>query len=358
MTNLAIITYGRMMMRKWILLAIVMLGFTPTTMVTAQEPAKDRKAFIPNRKSVELKGTAIGILLADGQTILSTEGRSGPQDQLVFSADGNSYRWVYVPTQDNPQITNLQVPLANGEKAVYVALNMANPRSVIPWGVKQPYSLVEVEINGGRGTPAIDSFVGTTFKVLDGTKDYPLQTTDVVKQLKQRFTNDVAKMQDAINQEMKKVSEKILNGKPATGPRQKADLMYLTWLNESKTMRVAFKTTITDGLYTFVGGGIPMRDPPPLPPRGKFKKALNVAPALVRVAPPKNQAFRTGTEFGVEFGKAYIVNAKGEVVGTEDLAIEGFTRVLPVPPNIGPGGIRPRPMPIPVAPLPPAKDSE
>src|SRR5215211_5441339 len=70
----------RTMMRHWILLAIVMIGFAPASLITAQETVKDRKAFIPNRKSVELKGTAIGILLTDGQPILSTEGRSGPQD--------------------------------------------------------------------------------------------------------------------------------------------------------------------------------------------------------------------------------------------------------------------------------------
>lgn len=317
--------------------------------VSAQEKVRDRKAFMPNRKSVELKGAAIGILLTDGQPILSTEGRSGPADQLVFSADGNSYRWVYVPTLDEqPQITNLQVPLANGGKAIYPSLNMANPRSVLTWAVKQPYALVEIEVNGQLGSPAIDSFVATNFKVLDGTKDYPLQITQVVKQLKERYANDTAKMQDAIEQAMKKVSDNILNGKPPTGPRQKADLMYLTWLNESKTMRVAFKTTISDGLYTFVeGGAIPMRDPPalPLPPKGKLQGGLPVKPDDARIQ-PRNQSFKIGTTFGIELGKAYIVNAKGEVIRTEELAIESFTQVLQPPPNIGPGGIRPRPLPI------------
>src|SRR5262245_53264361 len=80
----------------------------------AGEPIKDRANFIPARKHQPLKGTAIGVLVYDGQPVLSTEGRSGPADQLCFGADGCSYRWVYVPTLDQAQIKNLRVPV--GEK--------------------------------------------------------------------------------------------------------------------------------------------------------------------------------------------------------------------------------------------------
>src|SRR5438876_989714 len=100
---------------RWsLVLTVALVG---ATIAEAQEKIKDRASFIPNRKQVALPGKAIGILLTDGQPVLSTEGRSGPADQLVFSAGGNSYRWVYVPVQDNPIITNLQVPIGDkGEK--------------------------------------------------------------------------------------------------------------------------------------------------------------------------------------------------------------------------------------------------
>src|SRR5438132_5494781 len=136
------------MKRCWLIVPTLAVVLFSATFAQAQETIiKDRKNFIPNRKQAALSGKEIGILLTDGQPVLSTEGRSGPADQLVFSSNLNSYRWVYVPTQDNPQITNLQVPFGDkGEKAVYPALNLANPKSVVAWGVTQPYSLVEVNV--------------------------------------------------------------------------------------------------------------------------------------------------------------------------------------------------------------------
>jgi hypothetical protein len=348
-------------MKKWSfgstlgLAVIVSIG---AAVAQAQETIKDRKSYIPSRKHVALKGKEIGILLTDGQPVLSTEGRSGPADQLVFSNSGNSYRWVYVPTQDNPQIMNLQVPVGDkGEKVVYAALNMANPRSVLPWAVTVPYALVEVEINGGRGTPVNDSFVGTSIRVLDGSKEFPLKVVAVVKQVKERYADYVAKQQKTIDQAMKDAAAKSLNGKAPTGPREKKELMYLTWLPDTNTLRAHFKTTISDGAYTIVNNGpIFPRDPPPLklPPKGGAKIPPADDPAAARVVRPKGFTVKTGTTFGIEFGQAFIVNKKGEVVGTEELPIESFTQQLNAP-ILPPGG--PRPLPLPPPPPLPVKDS-
>lgn len=323
------------MIRKWLTIPTLALSLilSAASIGRAQETVMDRKAYFPSRKQVALKGTEIGILLADGQPILSTEGRSGPADQLVFSSGGNSYRWVYVPTQENPLITNLQVPVgAKGEKAIYAALNMANPKSVLPWAVTQPYSLVEVEINGGRGSPIGDSFVGTSFKVLDGTKDYPLKLADAIKVVQGKYADYVAKQQKAVDQAMKDAAQKSLNGKEPTGPREKKELMYVTWLAESNTVRVHFKTTISDGAYTIVKGNGPF----PLPPKGGPKR------------PPRDFSLKTGTTFGIEFGQAFIVNKKGEVVGVEALPIESFTQQVNTR-VFGPG---------PLLPLPPVDDKK
>jgi hypothetical protein len=139
----------------------------------ADEPIKDRAGFIPHRKHEPLKGTAVGILLYDAQPVLHSEGRSGPADQLCFSTGGNSYRWVYVPATEKPRITNLRVPVGDKENAQFVvfpALDMASPRNVAPWGITSHYTLVEVEVNNGLGSPKNDSFVATKMKSL-GVKD-------------------------------------------------------------------------------------------------------------------------------------------------------------------------------------------
>lgn len=337
---------------RWLLaLTAVLIG---AALVQAQDTIKDRKGFFPNRKQVALKAKEIGILLTDGQPVLSTEGRSGPADQLVFSSNGNSYRWVYVPTTDTPPlISNLQIPVGDkGEKAVYPALNMANPKSVLPWAITQPYTLVEVDVNTGRGSPAGDSFVGTSFRALDGSNDYPLKVAEVIKKLKTAYNDYYLKNDREFSKALTEHGQKVLNGKAPTGPRERKDLMYVTWLTDSQTMRVHFKTTLTDGAYTITNPGGPIRpiDPPPLklPPKKVSAESL-----VLRVAPPrKDFPIKTGTTFGIEFGLAYVVDKKGEVIRTETLAIETITQQINAP-FIGPGG-GPRPAPLPV---PPAKDS-
>jgi hypothetical protein len=331
--------------------ALVLVGTS-----VAQETVKDRKSFIPNRKQAAVPGKVVGILLTGGQTFLDTEGRSGPANQLVFSSGNNSYRWIYVPTQDNAQITNLRVPVGDkGEHTVYAALNLANPQAVLPWAVTQPYALVELEVNGGRGSPAGDSFVATNMRVIEGTKDFPLKTADVLKQVKDTYAEYLTKQKDAIEKAMKDAGEKALKGKAVTGPRERKELMYMTWLPESSTMRIAFKTTISDGAYTVIKGPGPGPLPPrpvPLPPK---KAALNIDAATrvvaLRPAPIKGMEFKSGTTFGIEFGRAYLVNKKGEVTATEDLAIDSFTQQVNSP-VFRPG---PLPRPVPLPPAPPNK---
>src|SRR5262245_25372432 len=109
------------MRTKLLLVCLGSLSLSLSAFADGPADQLDRKDFFPNRKQAAVKGTIVGILLTDGQPVLSTEGRSGPADQLVFSAGGNSYRWVYVPTLENPQITNLQVPVGEkGEVQVYL----------------------------------------------------------------------------------------------------------------------------------------------------------------------------------------------------------------------------------------------
>ncbi|HMF19688.1 MAG TPA: hypothetical protein VKE98_20955 [Gemmataceae bacterium] len=328
-------------MRKLIAagIGLVILG---ASIGLADGPAevKDRKGFIPYRNHQVLKGTAIGILLTDGQPVLGNEGRSGPSDQLVFATGGGSYRWVYVPT-GNGTIRNLQVPVGDqGNSQTFPSLDMANPKSVAQWGIKQPYSLVEVQVNNGQGSPAGDSFVATNMKVLDGTKDYPINTTEVVQALKKRYAEYVKEKGKMIDAAMTEAAVKYLKGRKATGPREQSELMFLTWLPESKTLQAHFRTKVSDGAYTWVeGGGI---RPFPLPPRKKdpnnpFLSAFPPAPPRFKI--------KTGTTFGVEFGMGYDVPLAGglKAVQTQVLPFQSFVQELPPAPRVAPGGKVPMP---------------
>lgn len=359
----------------------LLLTYSPAPAQIMDDAGKMLEKHLPYRQYAPTGPKLVGVLVYDPQPILSLEGRSGPADELCFSYNGLSYRWVYVPTDAaNPMITNLQVPVGqdkNGGQMIFPKLNMASPTTVAPHGIMTKYTLVEIEINNGAGSPANDSFVATKFKSLQGGKEFPLNVDNVVAQLK----NDYAKYQKDQNQQIEAALEKAgkvaLKDKKVTGPRAKSDLMYITWMNQDNTLQVRFLTKITDGHFYEVqinGGGpgpfpLPVPDkklpPPPAPNGGAAPAQAGAAqPALPPKAnfpppppPPFKQTFKVGTSFGVVYGQIYTVNKEGKVTKTENIAIDSFTHVIPVPPGAvgGPGGGLP-PQPLPPQPVPPGKD--
>jgi hypothetical protein len=273
------------------------VGISPgLTDPPADKPIKDRAGFIPHRKHEPLKGTAVGILLYDAQPVLHSEGRSGPADQLCFSTGGNSYRWVYVPATEKARITNLRVPVGDKENAQFVvfpALDMASPRNVAPWGITSHYTLVEVEVNNGSGSPKNDSFVATKMKVLEGTKEYPLRTADIIKQLKGRYDALVKEQGNALKSAMAEAKKRAIKDGQATGPRQQFEFMYVTWMPQTKRLRVHFQTKISDGQYKYFEEG-----------HGRMRR-----PAM------------SGISFGVECGMTYEADKEGKVVHVDSFYI-------------------------------------
>jgi hypothetical protein len=298
---------------------------------------KDRAAFIPNRRFSPLPGKAIGLLVFDGQPVLSSEGRFGPPDEVCFAANGSSYRWIYVVAQGKPQISNLRVPIGDkGEVKIHPALDMARAPALAARGITAPCTLAEVEVNGGGGSPANDSFVATAIQSVEGTPEYPLRTAKVVADLRRRYAALQKEKAADIAAAMKQAQKKALQDRRPTGPREQADLMFLSWMSESKRLRVHFRTTVSDGAYQYVGGGArPIRDPIPLPPLpGGLNKGAPLAGATQAFPPPPPRDFkvRVGITFGVVYGMGYEIAKDGSLVRSELLSPESFQRVLPPPP--------------------------
>jgi hypothetical protein len=349
---------------KRVLLLAVLFGSSSCGGITAlADPPqtgviKNRDSFMPKRQWSPVPGKIVGLLLPAAKEVTAMDGWGGPADLMVVASGRGSYRKTYVPTTENPQVTNFSVPTADGKMQQYPALNVCNPRSVLPWGVTQPYSLVEVTVNSGQGAPGNDCFVATNFKVLDGTKDYPLKVTEVITDLKKRH-GDFVKEQN-IDKEMADLAAKVLKDKKVTGPRETSELMYATWLPESDTLLVRFKTKISDGSYTITKGPIGPKLPPKgLPPQKLPRDGGNGVPFIdlepARAIMP-NVGRKTGTTFGIELGQSYEVNKKGEITKIEELPIATFTQEINQP-VFGPGpGPRPGPFPLPPPPAPPGKE--
>jgi hypothetical protein len=308
------------------------LGFVLLVPPTHADPQgkgdiKEVKELLPNRKHMPLKGNVIGILLVDGQQVLSTEGRFGPPDQVCFATAASSYRWIYVPAAGQAEIQNLQIPVGeNGNIKIYPSLDLARLKNLKPFGIMAGYTLVEVEVNNGLGSPAGDSFVVTNVRILEGTKENPLKTADAVKLAQQKFADYVKENGKMIDEAMDKTGKNALkNDQKPTGPREKSEVMYVTWLPDTATLGVHFKIRISDGHYTWVmvGGGVRGKGKPPPPP------------------PPPPRKERVGTTFGVEFGVAYAIDKTGKLVATEVVPLQSFVTQLRPPP----GAVVPAPAP-------------
>src|SRR5258708_799791 len=229
-------------MTQWLLrgglLAAILCVVTTASAVPIPTEKKgeviaDPANFIPKTKHLPIPGKIIAVLATDAAPVLSLEGRSGPADALCIGWNGGSYRWVYVPSEGDAIINNLQVPVADGNKKVYPRLNMATPTSVKKWNIDKLYALVEVEVNDGEGSPANESFVATKMKMLDGSKDFPIKVADVIADLKKQYETHLAEKQKDIDAAMDDAVKKALKHRKPTGPRAKNTLMVVTWLPQT-----------------------------------------------------------------------------------------------------------------------------
>jgi hypothetical protein len=271
--------------------------------------------FLPYRKFADLPGKAVGLLVSGAGAVLAAEGRAGPADALVFVRGDGSYRWVYVTVHAQATINHLDLPIGDGSRTRrFDSLSLASPQTVGRWGIRGPYTLVEVEVNGGLGSPASDSLVATDMRTVEGTSNYPLRPAQVIERLRLRYATYLKEQTRALDQALDRARRQALGNRPATGPRETSELFYATWLPDRERLQVRLHTGMTDGDYR---SGIGVRRGPP--PAG------DVPPAVPATG------MRYGTMFGVEMGVTYEVSKTGNLERTDPLPIRTFQVEIPPP---------------------------
>ena len=182
---------------------------------------------------------------------------------------------------------------------------------------------------------------------LDGTRDYPLDVAKVIAEARKRHAAWKGKQQQALDTALTEAQTKAIKDRKPTGPRQTAELFYVTWLPQTQRLSVRFRNTVTHGAYKYGGGGFRGRPVPlPLPPKTappRPKAAVAFPPP-----PPGFPPIRYGTSFGIEYGMAFDFDKNGKLVRTLTLPAQAFQKELPPPPALGPRGpfrLPPSPMP-------------
>jgi hypothetical protein len=309
------------------------------------EPVANRAALVPFRKFQVLPGKVLGVFVSEVAPVMNADGRGGPLDAIAFSRDAQSYRWVYVPVSEKPLITNLRVEVGekpNAEFAVYPSLGMANPKLAEAWNLKAKYALAEVEVNDGKGSPPTEGFVATKVTVLDGSRAYPIVVADAVEKARKLHAEYLKGEQKSLDDALAKAQKDAIGTKKATGPRKNEELLVLTWMADKDQLQVAFVNRTHDGAFetrTIERGGGRGPLPLPVPPRGE-PVAFKFPP------PPMKIEVTTGTAFGIDFGRVYVFDKNGKLVGTKTLRPTSYKSVLPVPPGAEDIDAPPQPLPV------------
>jgi len=299
----------------WVAVGLIALNLSASErLMSPRDDAPTAPKFIP------LPGKAIGVVVTDAQEVLRREGRFGPPDAACFASGEASYRWFYVPArgvQGEPMTFGLGE--SGGESRVFDNLVLATPRTLKPLSMTAPYALVEVEVNGGRGSPAEESFAATKFRVLDGSGGYKINVADAIRTLRKRYEDDRG-ARKGLDAEFEKVGKQALKGRKPTGPRERIDLLYVTWLPDREVLRVEFWTELRDGDYRTdrgverIGQDNPRSDVPP-----PEKES------------PRDAGIRHGTSFGIVTGMLYEVSKDGVIGPGRPLTTLPFVRELPPP---------------------------
>jgi hypothetical protein len=302
------------MTRRFALLGVLILtaAVPADPKADPEEVIKDRKALMPWRKHGPLKGTVVGVLASDVSAFMRREGRGGPPDAMAFSVNGDSYRWVYVPVTEKPMITDLKVEV--GEKPgaktrTYPKVGFANAELVKRWGINARFALVEAEVNDGEGAPPGEGFVATKMTRLDGGKKYTLDVANAVDEVVKRFRDDLKKKEKAINAAIDAEAKKALKDGKRTGPREELSSMYVSWLPDNERLRVAIRTVVTDGAFSYME-----------------------RPLIIYGPWPTDLRIRTGTVIEAELGFAYEFDRAGKLVRIQAMPVAVKSEVLTPPP--------------------------
>jgi len=206
----------------------------------------------------------------------------------------------------------------SGSLEKFAGLSMATPEVLKTWGVTRPYTLVRVEVNGGRGSPPTDRFVATKLEVLDGSDEFPIRVADVVAKLKIESQRILAEKEAraAIEATMLKAEKEAAKGEKPLGRRETGETTYATWEPRTQRLVVQFDVRITDGVLRV----------------GRGTEVVDRRRSVTGDKPPHEGAGSVhGTVFGVETGVVFEVDKKGTEVSRRLLAARPIVEILPEP---------------------------
>jgi len=256
-----------------------------------------------------LPGVAVGVLVRDAEPVLRAERRFGPGNAMVFGRDGASYRWIYVPARAGEVGESVYVLVGqSGERTQrFTGVILATTSTLRAPPMQDGFALVEVEVNGGLGSPSVESFVATRLRVLDRTPEYPLDTARTAEAAIVRCRDALAN-NDAIETALESVAGAI---SPATkGMREEVLTTRVTWLSNEERLRIECLIRVSRGEYRY-GRGVVRQDQ--------------------QTGSEQDPGIRYGRQVGVTATLAFEANKAGRLEPAGETPPEPFVMEIPPP---------------------------
>lgn len=287
------------------LMVVGLLGASVVASSNALGGEPDKLFQLPVQKFEPLPGKVVGVLASNNQTLLANEGRKGPANAVTFGSGAGSQRWIYLPDQKKPMIGAMLFPVGPDGKKLqrFNRLNLATAENLKSAGITERFALVELEVNGGLGSPAAQSLVATSIKSVEGTKQYPLKVAEVIEGLQARFdkwnSGNPHTLEAALARQRKELG--WYKGKETR--RNEERIFYVSWLPARKVLQVQILNRLQE------------HDP----------LATLARPAIAYQAddgtPPKTKAERT---VAAEEGLGFEVSRFGKIERMESIPLRGF----------------------------------
>ena len=252
-----------------------------------------------------LPGRAIGILVRDASLAMREMGYIGADNAYGFASGPGGYRWLYCPCpgeefkKSAEPITVKTGEHGMGEKTFNNVCVLDAPLAThINKNLSRPFTLVNIEVNGGLGCPATDSFVATDIRVIDGVLD----PTRAVEEARKLFLERVAQTEKkgAVAETLSAWVNKLPAAERPSELKKTAERVLVTWLADRNVMHVEWRLD-----YRAPGGRQETSIGTQAKPPGGYRGPRQAAPRR----PAEEFVIELAMEF--EYGKGNVLTREG-----------------------------------------------
>jgi hypothetical protein len=272
----------------------------------ASPVAKDEMSQ-PEQPEDSLPPIARGLLIGPNghkQSVIDTD-----TTPALFSRDG-ARRFLYLFAEQSGQARKQYFYVGQeGRPEPFANVLPATASVLRQRGVWQRFALLEVEVNGGKGSPPLplgENFIASKIRVLDKTSEYPFDSSAAIDEAVERCRSKFSTLRTtpAFDSALRLVFRDDKNAS-----KKENLLINATWLSEAERIRIKCHFRLVNDELKFGRGVLPKED----------------------LTEPPEQGIPFGRQVGIRITLTFEVDKTGQIEFTGETAPHPFNIEIPPP---------------------------